>query len=139
VRRDVNLRTNDTFIRIDEAIEGLKDGFGHLADIAQFLENLREDLQEWRKELLSRVALAGRMLYAPHLTSQAGALWQACHDRYGEGGGYRIDVSQQFQTHFDTDNDALASALKVENQVKALWIQMVIDALLEASSFEEEE
>lgn len=26
--RDVNLRTSDTFIRIDEAIEGLKDGFG---------------------------------------------------------------------------------------------------------------
>lgn len=139
VRRDVNLRTSDTFIRIDEAIEGLKDGFGHLADIAQFLENLREDLQEWRKELLSRVALSGRMLYAPHLIGQAGALWQACYDRYGEGGGYRIDVSQQFQTHFDTDSDALAAALKVENQVKSLWIQMVIDALLEASSFEEEE
>lgn len=138
VRRDVNLRTNDTFIRIDEAIEGLKDDFGHLADVAQFLENLREDIQEWRKELLSRVALAGRMLYAPHLTSQAGALWKACSDRYGEGGGYRIDVSQQFQTHFDTDNDALATALKVENQVKALWIQIVLDALLDASSFEEE-
>lgn len=139
VRRDVNLRTSDTFIRIDEAIEGLKDGFGHLADIAQFLENLREDLQEWRKELLSRVALSGRMLYAPHLTGQAAALWQACYDRYGEGGGYRVDVSQQFQTHFDTDSDALATALKVENQVKSLWIQMVIDALLEASSFVEEE
>lgn len=139
VRRDVNLRTNDTFIRIDEAIEGLKDDYGHLADVDQFLENLRDDIQEWRKELLSRGALAGRMLYAPHLTSQAGALWQACYDRYGEGGGYRVDVSQQFQTHFDTNQDALATALKVENQVKALWIQMVIDALLEASFFNEVE
>jgi transcriptional regulator with XRE-family HTH domain len=139
VRRDVNLRTNDTFIRIDEAIEGLKDDYGHLADVDQFLENLRDDIQEWRKELLSRGALAGRMLYAPHLTSQAGALWQACYDRYGEGGGYRVDVSQQFQTHFDTNQDALATALKVENQVKALWIQMVIDALLDASSFNEVE
>jgi hypothetical protein len=139
VRRDVNLRTNDTFIRIDEAIEGLKDDYGHLADVAQFLENLRDDIQEWRKELLSRGALAGRMLYAPHLTSQAGALWQACYDRYGEGSGYRIDVSQQFQTHFDTNQDALATALKVENQVKTLWIQIVIDALLDASSFDEEE
>jgi transcriptional regulator with XRE-family HTH domain/polyhydroxyalkanoate synthesis regulator phasin len=135
VRRDVNLRTNDTFIRIDEAIEGLKDDFGHLADIAQFLENLGEDIQEWRKELLSRVALTGRMAYAPHLLSQAGSLWQACHDRYGEGSGYRIDVSQQFQTHFDTDTDALATARKVENQVKALWLQIVIEALKEASSF----
>lgn len=139
VRRDVNLRTSDTFVRIDEAIQGLKDDFGHLADVAQFLENLREDIQEWRNELLARVALAGRMLYAPHLTNQAGELWQACQDRYGEGSGYRIDVSQQFQTHFDTDSDALATALKVENQVKALWIQIVIDALLDASSFEEDE
>jgi transcriptional regulator with XRE-family HTH domain/polyhydroxyalkanoate synthesis regulator phasin len=139
VRRDVNLRTSDTFIRIDEAIEGLKDDFGHLADVAQFLENMREDIQEWRKEMLSRVALAGRMLYAPHLLGQAGALWQACYDRYGEGGGYRIDVSQQFETHFDTNVDALATMVKVESQVKALWLQMVIEALIEASSFAEDD
>ena len=86
--------------------------------------------------MLSRVALAGRMLYSPHLTSQAGKLWQTCYDRYGEGSGYRIDVSQEFQDHFETNEDALATASKVENQVKALWFQIVIDALLEASSFE---
>ena len=138
VRRDVNLRTNDIFIRIDEAIEGLKDDYGHLADIAQFLENLREDIQEWKKELLSRVALAGRMLYAPHLASQAGELWQACFERYGEGGGYRVDVSQQFQDHFETNEDARATALKVENQVKDLWMQNVVDALIGSSSFDDE-
>lgn len=137
VRRDVNLRTNDIFVRIDEAIEGLKDDFGHLADVSQFLENLREDIQEWRKEVLSRVALAGRMLYAPHLSGQAGDLWRTCHVRYGEGSGYRVDVSQEFQHHFDNDADALATAAKVEKQVNALWIQIVIDALVDASSFKE--
>jgi len=139
VRRDVNLRTNEIFVRIDEAVEGLNDDFGHLADVAQFLENLREELQEWRKEVLSRVALAGRMLYAPHLQSKAGALWQTCYNRYGAGGGYRVDVSQEFQDHFDTDTDALATAAKVENQVKALWLQLVVEALIAASSFPEEE
>lgn len=139
VRRDVNLRTSDIFVRIDEAIEGLKDDFGHLADVAQFLENLRDDIQEWRKELLSRVALAGRMLYAPHLLSHAGSLWQTCYDRYGEGGGYRVDVSQVFQSHFDSDTDALATAVKVENQIKVLWLQIVIEALTNASSFIDEE
>jgi len=138
VRRDVNLRTNDIFVRIDEAIAGLKDDFGHLADVAQFLENLHEDGQEWRKDLLSRVALAGRMLHAPHLLNYAGDLWQACHDRYGEGSGYRIDVSQQFQAHFDNDTDAVATTVKVENQVKALWVQIVIDALIASSAFTEE-
>lgn len=139
VRRDVNLRTKEIFVRIDEAIEGLNDEFGHLADVGQFLENLREELQEWHKEVLSRVALAGRMLYAPHLQSQAGALWQTCYNRYGAGGGYRVDVSQEFQDHFDTDTDARATAAKVENQVKALWLQIVVEALIEASSFSEEE
>lgn len=138
VRRDVNLRTNDIFVRIDEAVEGLKDDFGHLPDVAQFLENMCEDSQEWRKDLLSRVALAGRMLYAPHLLNHAGDLWQACHDRYGEGSGYRVDVSQQFQAHFDTEPDALQAAVKVENQVKALWSQIVIDALIASSAFKEE-
>lgn len=139
VRRDVNLRTNEIFVRIDEAIEGLNDEFGHLADVAQFLENLREELQEWRKELLSRVALAGRMLYAPHLQSQASALWQTCYNRYGAGGGYRVDVSQEFQDHFDTDTHAIATATKVESQVKALWLQIVVEALLVTSSFSEDD
>ena len=139
VRRDVNLRTSDTFVRIDEAIEGLKDDFGHLADVAQFLENLRDNIQEWRKELLSRVALAGRMLYAPHLTGQATALWNACYARYGAGSGYRVDVSEQFQDHFETDADALATAVKVESQVRALWAQIVIDPLKEASAFSDQQ
>jgi hypothetical protein len=139
VRRDVNLRTQEIFVRIDEAMEGLNDNFGHLADVAQFLENLREELKEWRKEVLSRVALAGRMLYAPHLQSQAGALWQTCYNHYGAGGGYRVDVSQEFQDHFGTDTDALATAAKVENQVKALWLQLVVEALIAASSFSEDD
>ncbi|WP_082930515.1 helix-turn-helix domain-containing protein [Rhizobium bangladeshense] len=138
VRRDVNLRTKDIFVRIDETIQGLKDNFGHLADVAQFLENLSEDVDDWRKELLSRVALSGRMLYSPHLLNRAGDLWKACLKRYGEGSGYRVDVSQQFQAHFDANEDALATAVKVENQVKALWAQLIIDALVESSAFSDE-
>lgn len=138
VRRDVNLRTKDIFIRIDEGISGLNDEYGHLVDVAQFLENLREDIEEWRQELLSRVALAGRMLYAPHLLGHATALWQTCNNRYGGGAGYRVDVSQQFEDHFDTDPNALETAAKVESQVKILWEQLVIDLLIDESSFDEE-
>ena len=137
VRRDIFLRTNDIYVRIDEAIQGLNDVFGHLSDVAQFLENLRDDIQEWRKELLLRVALAGRMLYAPHL-QQASSLWRACQARYGAGSGYRVDVSEQFQDHFDNDPDAMATAEKVEAQVNALWNQMIIDRLVESSSFDEQ-
>jgi hypothetical protein len=79
------------------------------------------------------------MLYSPHLLSEAGDLWQACFDRYGEGSGYRVEVSQQFQDHFDTNTDALATAVKVENQVKLPWLQIVIDPLIATSLFAEDE
>ena len=138
VRRDVNLRTTDTFVRIDEAIEGLKDDFGHLADVAQFLENLRDSIQEWRKELLSRVALAGRnALLTSFDRKRDGPCGAPATLGMVPESGYRVDVSEQFQHHFDTNSDALNTAAKVEAQVKALWAQIVIDPLKEASAFDE--
>lgn len=138
VRKDVNLRVKDTFIRIDEAIEGLKVDFAHLADIAQFLESLKEEIDDWRRELLIRAALSGRMLYAPHLLNHAGGLWNACKVRYGAGSGYRVDVSGEFERHFETDKDALATAQKVEGQLAVLWSQIVIEPLKASASFDEE-
>jgi transcriptional regulator with XRE-family HTH domain len=138
VRIDVNLRTRDTFVRIDEAIEGLKDGFAHLNDVAQFLENLKDDVEEWRKEFLTRVALAGRNLFTPYL-GEALEMWERCEARYGGGSGYRIDVSGIFQDQFETDSSAMATAQKVESQVAAIWEQIIIEPLLQASTFVDEE
>lgn len=138
VRIDANLRTKDTFVRIDEAIEGLKDSFSHLTDVAQFLENLKDDVEESRKEFLTRVALAGRNLYSPYL-SQAVDMWDKCEARYGAGSGYRVDVSAIFLSQFEGDPNAMTAAEKVEAQVAAIWEQIVIDPLLEAAAFEDEE
>ncbi|MGM4998259.1 hypothetical protein AB8A05_05935 [Tardiphaga sp. 538_B7_N1_4] len=138
VRIDANLRTRDTFVRIDEAIEGLKDDFAHLSDVAQFLENLKDDVEEARKEFLTRVALAGRNLYSPYL-SQAVDMWDKCEARYGAGSGYRVDVSAIFQAQFEGDPNAMTATEKVEAQVGSIWEQIVIDPLLEAAAFEDEE
>ncbi|WP_377811143.1 helix-turn-helix transcriptional regulator (plasmid) [Azospirillum sp. A29] len=138
VRIDANLRTRDIFVRIDETIEGLKANFSHLADIAQFLENLKESVTEWRKEFLSRTALAGRTLFAPHLI-QASAMWSQCEARYGAGGGYRVNVADIFQAHFEEDQTAIATLKKVEGQVVAIWSQIVIDPLEAAASFSDDE
>lgn len=135
VRKDVNLRVRDTFIRIDEAIEGLKSDFSHLADVAQFLDNLKDELGEWRKELLSRAALAARSLYSPHLLNHADSLWQACNDRYGGGSGYRVDVSGVFDEHFTENADAKATSAKVEGQLAGLWTQLLIAPLKASVSF----
>ena len=138
VRIDVNLRTRDTFVRIDEAIEGLKDVFSHLSDVAQFLDNLKDDVEEWRKEFLTRVALAGRNLFSPYL-SEATDMWEKCEKRYGGGSGYRIDVSGIFQEQFEGDAGAMMTSQKVEGQVAAIWEQIIVEPLLSASSFDDEE
>jgi transcriptional regulator with XRE-family HTH domain len=138
VRIDVNLRTRDTFVRIDEAIEGLKDDFSHLGDVAQFLDNLKDDVEEWRKEFLTRVALAGRNLFSPYL-SEATGMWEKCEKRYGGGSGYRIDVSGIFQDQFESDAGAMTTSQKVESQVAAIWEQIIVDPLQSASSFEDED
>lgn len=138
VRIDVNLRTRDTFVRIDEAIEGLKDDFSHLGDVAQFLDNLKDDVEEWRKEFLTRVALAGRNLFSPYL-SEATGMWEKCEKRYGGGSGYRIDVSGIFQEQFESDTGAMTTSQKVESQVAAIWEQIIVDPLQSASSFKDEE
>jgi transcriptional regulator with XRE-family HTH domain len=138
VRVDAHLRTRDIFVRIDEAIEGLKDDFAHLADVAQFLQNLKDDITEWRKEFLTRVALAGRTLFSPYL-SQATEMWEKCERRYGAGAGYRVDVSGIFGEQFESDERALATTQKVESQVAAIWGQIIIDPLESAASFEDDE
>jgi transcriptional regulator with XRE-family HTH domain len=138
VRIDANLRTRDTFVRIDETIEGLKDDFAHLGDVAQFLQNLKEDVEEWRKDFLTRVALAGRTLFSPYL-SHAADMWEKCERRYGGGAGYRVDVSGIFQEQFESEGTAVATSQKVENQVAAIWNQIVIEPLETAASFEDEE
>jgi hypothetical protein len=138
VRIDANLRTKDTFIRIDEAIERLMGDFSHLNDIAQFLQNLKDDVEEWRKEFLTRVALAGRNMFSPYL-GQASEMWEKCEARYGGGTGYRVDVSSIFQDQFENDAAAMTAAQKTEAQVAAVWEQIVIDPLRESSAFVNEE
>lgn len=138
VRFDVHVRTRDIFVRIDEAIEHLKDDFAHLGDVAQLLDNLKDDVEEWRKEFLSRVALAGRTLYSPYLR-QATEMWGKCEKRYGAGGGYRVDVSGIFQEEFENDEGALATSQKIEHQVAAIWNQIIVEPLERAASFEDEE
>lgn len=138
VRIDVNLRTRDIFVRVDEVIEGLKSDFAHLGDVAQFLDNLKEDVEEWRKEFLTRVALAGRTMYSPYL-GQATQMWEECADRYGGGAGYRVDVSSIIQSQFETDGGALETSRKVESQVASIWIQIIIDPLKNAASFSDDE
>ena len=138
VRRDVHLRTRDIFIRIDERIEGLKDSFGHLDDIASFLQTLQEDIQEWRGDFLGRVASEGRTRFLPYL-SQATEMWDECEQRYGGGTGYRSAVSKIFQNQFENDGEAGATLEKIESRVAEIWNQMIVGKLESAAAFDDED
>lgn len=137
VRTDANLRTSDIFVRIDEQLESLKRKYEHLLDIKQFLESLQDDVAEWKQEFFSRAALTGRVCFSPYLKS-ATKLWRDCEARYGAGQGYRIDVSDIFQDHFEKDQEAIAARSRVESSLIKIWNELVIEPLKEAISFEEE-
>jgi transcriptional regulator with XRE-family HTH domain len=138
VRADANLRTRDRFVRIDEQIESLKSTFGHLLDIHQLLESLQDDVKEWKQEFLTKAALTGRVSYSPYLEG-ATELWQACQERYGNGSGYRIDISDIFQTHFEEDENALRARDRVNAALEKGWRDIVIRPLRNAADFESDE
>lgn len=138
VRADANLRTKDLFIRIDEQIESLKSAFGHLLDIHQLLESLQDDVKDWKQEFLTKAALTGRVSYSPYLES-AVDLWKACEQRYGNGSGYRIDISDIFQTHFEEDENAIRARDRVNAALEKAWGEIVVEPLRAASEFDLEE
>lgn len=138
VRTDANLRAREIFVRIDEQIVSLKAKHAHLLDIKQFLDSLQDDISEWKQEFLNRAALAGRVLFTPHLEGAA-SLWRDCSDRYGEGGGYRLDVSDIVQKHFEEDREAIATSDKIESSLMKLWSELVIVPLMKTVNFEPDE
>jgi transcriptional regulator with XRE-family HTH domain len=138
VQTDANLRTRETFVRLDEQIEGLKVQYKQLRDIAQFLQSLKDDIAEWRQEFLLHAALVGRVSYAPYLQS-ANELWANCMRRYGAGAGYRIDVSDILLKHFEEDKAARAANKSVEISLQKSWEEIVIAKLRAAVRYQEDD
>jgi transcriptional regulator with XRE-family HTH domain len=132
VQKDANLRSRDTFVRIDEQLQILRARYPTLVDVDEFLESLQQDVATWKQEFLARASLAGRLLFARHLES-ADSLWIECQRRYGGGPGYRADVSELLQKHFEGDEDAVATYVHVEAAIQKLWSDLVIAPLREAT------
>lgn len=138
VRADANLRTKELFVRIDEQIESLKSTYGHLLDIHQLLESLQDDVKEWKQEFLIKAALTGRVSYSPYLEG-AVKLWKKCEERYGNGSGYRVDISDIFQAHFESDEHAIRARDRVNAALEKAWCELVVDPLREAARFDPDE
>ncbi len=135
VRADANLRTRENFIRMDEQIEGLKDTYGRLLDIKQILDSIQDDLIEWKQDFLNKAALTGRVTFAPYLEGASG-LWSECENRWGAGSGYRVDISDIFQKHFEEDVAAVEASERVNASLAKIWRQIVIEPLKAAVNFD---
>lgn len=138
VRNDANLRTRDIFVRLDEQLYALKTKYLHVLDVKQFLESIQDDLAEWKQEFLNRASLVGRVSYSPYLEG-ASELWDECTERYGEGSGYRVDVADIFQKHFEQDEEAQHAKERVEAALARTWLDLVVEPLRNAASSTEEE
>ena len=134
VQNDANLRTRESFIRIDEQLEGLKTKYIQLLDVKQFIESLQDDINESKQKFLTRAALAGQTSFAPHL-EEATQLWIDCENKYGGGDGYRNFICDIFLEHFEQDSKAIEVNSRIEAALMKIWNDLVINPLKEAVSF----
>lgn len=135
VQIDANLRTRESFVRIDEHIESLKTKYAHLVDVRQFLDSLKDDIADWRQEFLNKAALTGRVSFAP-LLKDASDLWRECDRLYGAGSGYRASISDVLTRYFEENSDARATVAKVETSMAEIWLEAVINPLAKAAANE---
>ena len=99
------------------------------------MESLQDDIAEWKQEFLNKAALTGRVSFAP-LLKEAGDFWKQCRDLYGEGKGYRMNISDIFLKFFEEDPSALETAVKVESSLAEIWGDVVINPLMKAANYE---
>jgi transcriptional regulator with XRE-family HTH domain len=138
VRYDANLRTNDLFVRLDEQIAGLMDKYALLGDVRQTLGSTKDDLIDWRQEFLKSTESIGKTIFKPHF-DQAGGLWARCIARRGKGSGYRDDIAQMIQDWFETYPEPDGARQKVEKALNAEWNELVLERLLDATNFKDED
>jgi transcriptional regulator with XRE-family HTH domain len=135
VRADANLRTSEIFLRLDEQLESLKNSCGRVREIRQLLDSLKDDLTVWKQDFLNKAALSGRISFAPCLEN-ATKLWKECQERYGEGTGYRVDISDILQKYFEENKQVLEARGKVDAALAKNWRELVITPLLAAVAYD---
>lgn len=137
VRVDANLRTGDVLTKIDGRLESLVQKFQALPEVLTLLETLREDLVEWRQELLTEAVTIGRVAFKPHLDS-ASALWEGLATYWGQGPGYRSRVVGDVKHWFEQTQELADARRKVETRLREAWRSLILGRLKAATGVEPE-
>jgi len=136
VRFDANIRTTDTFTKIDGRLESLSQTFSGLPEIVAIVDALREDLSDWRQEFLAKALAVGRVAFKPHL-DDAIDLWEDLSRYWGRGDWaagerYRDAVADALVQWFETNPDLVEVRRKIEARLEDAWSELVLEKLSEA-------
>ena len=138
VRNDVVLRTQDLFVRIDEQLAGLADKYGTLSDVVEMIDAIRDDVTDWRQEFLTRALAIGETIFVPYL-DDAGDLWEACAHRWGQGPGYKGDISRMLEEWFEGNSELSQARDDLDAALNAAWEEVIIERLTSATHWEDDE
>lgn len=131
VRVDANLRSQPLVLRIDHKLMDLESKYKDLEAIGQNLRALRARLNESRQEFLGAARTIGRDAYGELLSNAD--IWTETAERYGQGAGYKRDITAAWRTWFETTEGVHQTASKVSERLQDAWRVWVLEPLLRAT------
>ena len=103
--------------------------YPNLALARDFVEEVKINLQQWRKRFLDASERAGQETFRPAL-SGARALWAQCEARWGAGPGYRIAMASYIRDWFDEPSRRRLH-VSLELRIREAWNEHVVQPLQE--------
>ncbi|MGX5851508.1 helix-turn-helix domain-containing protein [Mesorhizobium sp. PL10] len=131
VRVDANLRSRALVQRIEHKLMDLESKYEDLEAIGQNLRALRARLSESRQEFLAAARTIGRDAYG-ELLSDAD-IWTQTAERYGQGAGYKRDITAAWRNWFETTEGVRQTASKVSERLQDAWSVWVLEPLMRAT------
>ena len=123
---DANLRSRSAIDGLNELIANMLGDDG-LTSTHEFLRELQENVEEWRHAFVERARAVGEETFRSDL-SDDGEFWVRCEERWGQGAGYRDDVTEMVKDWFEaSEREHLHSS--AERKIRSGWRNHVIKPL----------
>ena len=134
VRSDASLRTRDLIQKINGRLDTLRNQFSAIPEAVALVDTLSDDLSDWHQEFLTRALSIGRNTFKSDLDEDTD-LWVRLRRRYGQGSGYRDDISDLIRKWFE-DPARNAARSKIDARLGEAWKEMVLGKIVESATLE---
>ena len=123
---DASLRSRSALHGLEELVSNML-GDDDFDSMHEFLHELRENVEEWRRNFVEKARAIGEEAFRSDLAADA-EFWARCEDRWGQGAGYRDDVAGMVEEWFEAaEREDLHSS--AERRVRSAWRRHVIKPL----------